>query len=72
MGGARMSIDEEIDVIEAIVKSHKSGEVAFHVAHTRLVDEHGLTENQALELLFPPMEDDDFDMILPEPRASWE
>ena len=39
MGGIEMSIDEETDIIEAIVKSHKSGEVAFHVAHTRLVDE---------------------------------
>ena len=42
------------------------------MAHTRLVDEHGLTEEQALELLFPPIDDDDFDMVLPEPRASWE
>ena len=33
MGGVRMTIDEETDVIEAIVKSHKSGEVAFHVAY---------------------------------------
>ena len=72
MGGIEMSIDEETDIIEAIVKSHKSGEVAFHVAHTRLTEEHGLTEEQALELLFPPMADDEFDMILPEPRASWE
>ena len=72
MGGIEMTIDEETDIIEAIVKSHKSGEVAFHVAHTRLVDEHGLMEEQALELLFPPIEDDDFDMVLPEPRASWE
>ena len=72
MGGIEMSIDEETDIIEAIVKSHKSGEVAFHVAHTRLTEEHGLTAEQALGLLFPPMEDDEFDMILPEPRASWE
>ena len=34
--------------------------------------EHGLTEEQALELLFPPIDEDDFDMVLPEPRASWE
>ena len=72
MGGIEMSIDEETDIIEAIVKSHKSGEVAFHVAHTRLTEEHGLTDAQALELLFPPIDDDDFEMVLPEPRASWE
>ena len=72
MGGARMSIEEQIDIIEAIVKSHKSGQVAFHVAYDQLTKEHGLTEVQALELLFPPLDEDDFDMILPEPRASWE
>ena len=72
MGGVRMTIDEEIDVIEAIVKSHKSGKVAFHVAYDQLTKEHGLSEEQAYELLFPPLDDDDFDMILPEPRASWE
>ena len=67
-----MSIEEQIDIIEAIVKSHKSGQVAFHVAYDQLTKEHGLTEDQALELLFPPLDEDDFDMILPEPRASWE
>ena len=56
-----MSIDEETDIIEAIVKSHKSGKVAFHVAYDQLIKEHGLTEEQAYELLFPPL-DDDFDM----------
>ena len=71
MGGVGMTIDEETDIIEAIVKSHKSGQVAFHVAYDQLVKEHGLTEDQAYELLFPPL-DDDFDMVLPEPRASWE
>lgn len=48
-----MSIDEETDIIEAIVKSHKSGKVAFHVAYDQLIKEHGLTEEQAYELLFP-------------------
>ena len=67
-----MSIDEETDIIEAIVKSHRSGEVAFHVAHTRLMVEHGFDSDNALELLFPPLDDDDFDMILPAPKASWE
>jgi hypothetical protein len=74
MGGIEMTMDEEeeIDIIEAIVKSHRSGEVAFHVAHTRLMVEHGFDSDTALELLFPPMDEDDFDMILPEPRANWE
>lgn len=71
MGGVGMTIDEEADIIEAIVKSHKSGEVAFHVAYDRLVKEHGLTEEQAYELLVPPL-DDDFDMELPEPKPIWE
>lgn len=71
MGGIPMSIDEETDVIEEIVKSHKSGRVAFHVAYDQLTKEHRLTEEQAYELLVPPLEDD-FDMTLPEPRGVWE
>jgi len=66
-----MSIDEETDVIEAIVKSHKSGEVAFHVAYDQLTKEHRLTEEQAYELLVPPL-DEDFDMTPPVPPGGWE
>ena len=65
MGGFPM------ELIDEIVSSHKSGRVAFHVAYDRLIKEVGLTEERAYELLVPPI-DDEFDMVLPDPRASWE
>tara|TARA_R100000781_G_C4062270_1_gene121446 strand:- start:26 stop:235 length:210 start_codon:yes stop_codon:yes gene_type:complete len=60
------------DKIDEIVKSHKSGEVAFHVAHTRLMEEFGLTEDDALAILFPPLDDElDFDMTPHDPTPDW-
>lgn len=56
---------EEINEIESIVKSHKSGKVAFHVAHYMLMTDHGLDSDNALELLFPPLGDDDFQLQIP-------
>lgn len=56
---------EDVDKIEAIVKSHKSGKVAFHVAHHRLMEEHGFDSDNALEALFPPLGEGDFDIDIP-------
>ena len=61
----------EMELIDEIVSSHKSGKVAFHVAYDRLIKEVGLSEERAYELLVPPLEED-FDMTLPEPRGGWE
>tara|TARA_R100000664_G_scaffold5273_1_gene10117 strand:- start:8662 stop:8871 length:210 start_codon:yes stop_codon:yes gene_type:complete len=58
--------------IDEIVKSHKSGEVAFHVAHTRLTEEFGLSDDDALNILFPPIDDRyDLDMIPDDPTPDW-
>ena len=46
-------------MIDEIVKSHKRGERAYHVALDMLKEE-GLEENEAHELLFPPITEDDF------------
>ena len=49
--------------IEEIVKSHKCGDVAFHVAHTKLMEEHNFSSDDALNILFPPFEPGiDFDV----------
>ncbi len=42
--------------IEEIVKSHKCGEIAFHVAHTKLMEEYNFSSDDALNILFPPFE----------------
>ena len=55
----------ELNEIESIVKSHKSGRVAFHVAYDMLRKEHGFDSDNALELLFPPLGDDDFQLQIP-------
>jgi len=60
-----MSEEKEITEIESIVKSHKSGKVAFHVAHDTLMKDHGFDSDNALELLFPPLGEGDFDPQLP-------
>ena len=46
-------------MIDEIVKSHKRGERAYHVALDMLKEEE-LAENEAHELLFPPISEDDF------------
>ena len=61
----------EMELIDEIVRSHKSGEVASHVAYDRLIKEVGLSEERAYELLVPPL-DDDFDMAPPVPPGGWE
>ena len=58
-------MSQEINEIESIVKSHKSGRVAFHVAYDMLRKEHGFDSDNALELLFPPLGDDDFQLQIP-------
>ncbi len=42
---------------DEIVKSHKSGEVAFHEAHERLMKECGMSSEDAHDILFPPFEE---------------
>ena len=61
----------EMELIDEIVSSHKSGKVAFHVAYDRLIKDVGLSEERAYELLVPPL-DDDFDMAPPVPPGGWE
>ena len=51
-------------MIEEIVKDHKSGNIAYHVAFDMITD-LGMIQEEAHELLFPPMSDDDFDPDLP-------
>jgi len=51
-------------MIEEIVKDHKSGNIAYHVALDMITD-LGMIQEEAHELLFPPMSDDDFDPDLP-------
>ena len=42
--------------IDEIVKSHKCGEIAFHVAHTKLMEEYNFSSDDAFNILFPPFE----------------
>ena len=51
-------------MIEEIVKEHKSGNLAYHVALDRMVEE-GMEQLEAHELLFPPMGEDDLDPQIP-------
>jgi len=51
-------------MIEEIIKDHKSGNIAYHVALDMITD-LGMIQEEAHELLFPPMSDDDFDPDLP-------
>ena len=51
-------------MIEEIVKEHKSGKLAYHVALDQMVEE-GMEQEEAHELLFPPIGEDDFDQQLP-------
>jgi len=50
--------------IEQIVKDHKGGKLAYHVALDKMVEE-GMIQEEAHELLFPPIGEDDFDPDLP-------
>ena len=51
-------------MIEEIVKEHKSGKLAYHVALDQMV-EQGMQQEEAHELLFPPIGEDDFDPQIP-------
>ena len=49
--------------ISEIVKSHKCGDVPFHIAHTKLIEEYSFSSDDALNILFPPFEPGiDFDV----------
>jgi len=50
--------------IEEIVRDHKSGIVAYHVALDELVH-LGMIQEEAHEMLFPPIGDDDFNPEIP-------
>ena len=52
------------DKVSEIVKDHKSGNIAYHVALDMITD-LGMIQEEAHELLFPPMSDDDFNPQLP-------
>ena len=57
---------------DEIVKSHKSGEVAFHVAHDRLMKECDMSSEDAHDILFPPLEEgEDFDYVPNANLAEW-
>ena len=51
-------------MIEEIIKDHKQGKIAYHVALDMITD-LGMIQEEAHELLFPPMSDDDFQIDLP-------
>ena len=50
--------------IEEIVRDHKGGRVAYHVALDELVH-RGMIQEEAHELLFPPIGEGDFNPQLP-------
>ena len=50
--------------IEEIVRDHKGGRVAYHVALDELVH-LGMIQEEAHELLFPPLGEGDFNPQLP-------
>ena len=50
--------------IEEIVRDHKGGRVAYHVALDELVH-RGMIQEEAHELLFPPIGEGDFSPQLP-------
>ena len=50
--------------IEEIVRNHKSGIVPYHVALDELVH-RGMIQEEAHELLFPPIGEGDFDPDIP-------
>ena len=50
--------------IEEIVRDHKGGRVAYHVALDELVH-RGMIQEEAHELLFPPLGEGDFNPQLP-------
>ena len=50
--------------IEEIVRDHKGGRVAYHVALDELVH-LGMIQEEAHELLFPPIGEGDFDPDIP-------
>ena len=53
-----------ISELEKIVKDHKGGKVPYHVALDKMVD-LGMVQEEAHELLFPSIGEDDFDPDLP-------
>ena len=52
------------DKVSEIVMDHKGGKLAYHVALDKMVEE-GMIQEEAHELLFPPIGEDDFDPDLP-------
>ena len=57
---------------DEIVKSHKSGEVAFHVAHDRLMKECDMSSVAAHDITFPTLEEgEDFDYVPNANLAEW-
>lgn len=50
--------------IEEIVRDHKGGRIAYHVALDELVH-LGMIQEEAHELLFPPIGEGDFNPQLP-------
>lgn len=50
--------------IEEIVRNHKGGRVAYHVALDELVH-LGMIQEEAHEILFPPLGEGDFNPQLP-------
>ena len=60
--------------IEEIVKSHKMGEVAYHVALDAIVN-LGMEQIEAHAILFPPLGEGDFNLTNPldnEDIMNWE
>jgi hypothetical protein len=50
---------ETLSVVDEIVLQHKGGQIAFHVAYKLLVEEFDIEPDVALNLLHPPLTDED-------------
>ena len=57
-------IDQIHDRVSEIVIDHKQGKIAYHVALDMITD-LGMIQEEAHELLFPPLGEDDFDVQIP-------
>ena len=60
---------ETVNAVDDIVIKHKSGGMAFHVAYDLLIETFDLEPDVALNLLHPPIGDDDWQIDLREPKV---
>lgn len=49
-----MAISEEA---KELARQHRMAFISFHAAYKELREQHGLSEDEAVDLLFPPMDE---------------